>query len=469
MNMKNKKVLLVGLGALGGGLETAKFLLKQGVTLTITDLRQKNELENTLEKFKKDKIKLALGGHKISDFKNNDIIVFNPAVSFSGKWVKLAEKFGKKVENDLTLFLKFFKNGKKQQEYIAVTGTRGKTTTVFWINHFLSRSVLGGNIPSRSLLKIIGKKTKLFVLELSSFQLEFVRNGLVPAKVAVITNLHKDHLNRYSDFKEYLKTKAKIFANQSDDDYLVLNADDKHTKDFLKFKPKSRILYFSLKPLAWDKNGLFFKGSKIYFQENKKRKLICDTPGLSSHQKSNLLSSLLPAYLYSKDWGSLAGKIKTLPSVSFRQEVVLKNEKIKIINDSAATSPDATIAALETFKPSKNKLILISGGTDKKLAFKELAGKIKQYVGKENLFLIEGSATKKLVGELRRIGYLKTANEQVFGSLKEILLAVASKKKKDIVVLFSPASASFEKFKNEVDRGIRFNKLVKLILNNYGK
>ena len=437
-------------------METANFLSKKGAKLTITDNKDGESLRQSIKKLKGGNIKFILGEHRKKDFKNNDIIVFNSAISIFSPWVKLAKKYKKTIENDLTLFLK---NKDPKTEFIAITGTRGKTTTVFWINHFLSGSILGGNIPEKGLLKIVNKNTKMFVLELSSFQLEYMKKGLPPPRVAVITNLYNDHLNRYDTFKNYLNIKSKIFLNQTKDDFLVLNANGKYTKDFLSRKPKSKIYYFSLKNLSKDKNGLFFNGPKIYFQENRKNKIVYKISGLPEHQKSNLLTSLLGAYLYRQNWNELIKKIKTLPSVPFRQEIVFENKNLKIINDTVATSPDGTIAALEKFKKFKDKLILIAGGTDKNLEFQELASKIKKYIKKENLYLLDGSATRKLIQEM------KEKKMKVFNNLKEILLNINQRNPKAIV-LFSPASASFEKFKNEFDRGKKFNKLVKSIFKN---
>lgn len=468
MFLKNKKVLLAGLGILGGGFATANFLLKDGANLTITDKKNRKELEPILKKLKKrKKIKFILGEHRIEDFKNNDVIIFNPAVSVLSPWVRLAKKYKKQIENDFTLFLNFLEKEKKS-DYIAVTGTRGKTTTATWINHFLENSVLGGNMPELGLLKIIAKNKNLFVLEISSFQLEFMRKNLKAPKVALITNLYVDHLNRHKTLKNYLRMKSKIFLNQTENDFLVLNADNKYTKDFLKFKPKSKIYYFSINLLPAREDGLFLRGKNIYFQENGRKKFICAVFDMPIHQKYNLLASLLASYLFKKRWSILVGRIKKLPSVPFRQEIVFNNGKLKIINDTAATSPDATIAALKRFSGENKELVLVTGGTDKNLVFADLAKKIRRYIHPQNLFLLEGSATIKLINELKKINFFNKGVEQIFNTLKDILTNIF-KKKKSGIILFSPASASFEKFKNEFDRGKEFNNLVKNIFKKNGK
>lgn len=467
--IKNKKILLVGLGRLGGGLATAKFLIKNSAKLTITDLNPQKELKNTLAKLRGLKAKFILGEHRENDFKNNDIIVFNPAVGILNKWVKVAKKYKKPIENDLSLFLRLIGNKK----YALITGTRGKTTSTIWAHHFLKPAIVGGNIPEAGLFRIIEKiialkKDTPLVLESSSFQLEFLKKGLTPPNVAAITNLHNDHLDRYGTMDIYAKMKVKIFLNQTKKDFLILNHDDKNKSFFLKEKPKSRIFYISLRKLPESESGLYFIGDKIYFQCNYKKEFIAEVANFSGHQKYNLLTALLTAYLYNygganmafgdERWKDFVERIPTLPIIPFRQEVVFNKKGLTIINDSAATSPDGAIAAIDRFKNSKN-VFLISGGTDKNLDFKKMANRIKEMISKKSLFFLDGSATKKLIGELNKIDYFKV-NPVVFDNLREIVEAV-KKRVKTGIILFSPAAASFEKFKNEFDRGRKFNKLIK--------
>ncbi|KKT22142.1 UDP-N-acetylmuramoylalanine--D-glutamate ligase [Candidatus Wolfebacteria bacterium GWA1_42_9] len=495
-SISGKKVLLVGLGRLGGGVSTAKFLYKNDNILTITDLNTESELKKSVRQLKGFNIKFHLGGHKESDFKNNDIIVFNPAVSHFSPWVKLAQKYKKEFYNDYTLFLKLLqpKPNDIASRYIGITGTRGKTTVTTWIGYILSPSIIGGNIPQNGLLKIIDKitsKTPL-VLELSSYQLEYVGDwnsfnnpdcqvlndrsildknkggGIRSPHVAVITNLSSDHLNRYGTIEKYLSVKANIFKNQTKNDFLILNFLDKYTLAFLKKKPQSQIYYFSLKSLPESKKGLFFSGEKVYFQENGKKLFISKFTDLSPHQKNNLLASMLASYLYLNQhksaireandvWKKILLKTKNLPQILFRQQIILKKKNLVVVNDSASTSPEGTIVAIERF--SKNPdFILVTGGTDKKLDFKRLSEYIGKYVKTKNLFLLNGSATRKLVERLRKNKYFKS-EPPVFGSLKEIVKAVSGLRRG--IIVFSPGSASFEKFKNEFDRGRKFNRLIK--------
>jgi len=593
---KGKRVLIFGLGLLGGGIEAAKWFYKNGAKLIITDKKTKKELLPSIKRLKKIKAKYILGEHRFEDIDSSDIVYFNPGVSNKSEWANYAKEKEKEVVNDCYLFFKYAKG-----DIIAITGTRGKTTTTTWIYELLTQVsniypnnrpnrlpessdrieftritrpnnipeyqsnknqrlgpnsgnpfgphsgsdlkfgqhsgnifgqnsgrniLLGGNQPERSLFKILDKtkENTVSVLELSSFQLEFYptadedgfntdKHGFIKApKIAIITNIYNDHLNRYSGFEEYASVKARIFQNQTKEDFLILNLDNDWTKFFLKLKPKSQVYFVSLnKKLP---KGIYIKNDKVFIKDEKEYQIFSIKKFkeiYGKHNLYNLLFALLTLYLYlkSKNVKNPQNKIKklknfifSLKTPKFRQEIIYQDKNLMIVNDSAATSPDATINAIERFKKYKN-LILITGGTDKNLDFKELAKKIKKEVKPENLILLNGSATKKLIEELRKLKY-PLIEENIFEDLREAihrglmriseLINADSKRIKNdkndpyisvqnpnesmgendpyrsvlnlytSVILFSPASASFEKFKNEFDRGEKFNKIVRKLV-----
>ncbi len=469
---KNKKTLLFGLGILGGGVETAKFLLSQGVKLSVTDSKSKEHLTPSISKLPKG-ISYTLGTHKDSDIKKADAIVFNPGVAYESEWVKKAIKEKKEVYNDLSLFLSVLEEKKKVPEYIAITGTRGKTTSTTWLKHFLPEAVLGGNMPENGLLKIVKQKTNLFALELSSFQLEFVQKGNLAPKVAVITNLYRDHLNRYKKMEKYAKAKANIFLNQTDSDFLVLNADNEWSDFFLKQKPKAKVYWFSLNKLTKGKKGMYLKGDKLVWRETEDI-VVGTSPFSDPAHNANLLTALTASYLYCGSWKKLFGKVDTLPQIPLRQEVIKDTKKLKVVNDGAATSPDATVAVLEAYKgvPKEDK-VLITGGTDKDLEYRDWAKKVAKEIDPKNLFLLSGSATLKMIKALTKEGYWNMTKAQVkktgqtnwnprlFNSYEEMLDGIVLDNKKQLVLIFSPSAASFEKFKNEFDRAQKFVKVLK--------
>lgn len=471
---KNKKVMLVGLGILGGsGLSSAKWLLKYVNHLTITDSKNEKDLLVTINKLKKysSKITYVLGKHREEDFQKHDIIVVNPAIPILNQKFEIAQLIKKARENkkliinDIGLLLKFTSN-----PLIGITGTRGKTTTTTWIGHLLKplypKVFVGGNIPDNPALNFfnrIDEKSPL-VLELSCFQLELKLPR--PPKIAMITNLYQDHLNRYQTMKRYARVKANIFSTQNNSDYLVLNYDNQWTKFFLSLKPKAKIYYISLKNLPLSKNGIFINNNKIYWQENKTRKELMPLNNFKllwgEHNMENLLRAILVAKLMGVSLPLIKKQIKTLPHIKMRQEVIYHDKNLLIINDSAGTSPEATINLIKRFKDNKN-FILITGGTDKQLDFSLLAETIKKYLKPQHLILLNGSGTQKLIQELRKRKF--DDNFNIFENLETCLKKALENKKNKTIIAFSPGAASFEKFKNEFDRGEQFNLLVKQYLN----
>lgn len=468
--IKNKKVLVVGLGILGGGISTCLWLLKHKANLTITDLKSKKDLGKSLRKLKKylPQIKLVLGKHNKTDFKNNDIIVINQGVPIKNNpYLKIANQANKLIENEMSLFFRFNKN-----PVIAITGSWGKTTTTNWIGHLLRQKyndvIAGGNTPDNPIFSFLDKLKidNPIVLELPSCSLELVKLKYKAPKIAIITNLYRNHLNRHGTIKNYALAKSHIFQNQKNTDYLILNYDNKWTKFFLSLKPASQVYFISRNPLPKEKDGIFNKNNKIYFQENKKKKLIFNASNFlkhwGEHNVDNLMTAILASKLFGLTFSQIKKQINSLPQVKFRQEKVFQNKKLLVINDSSSTSPDATISALQRFAHQKNtNLILITGGTDKNLGYDELAKRIKKDILPKNLVILNGSASKKLVKELNKIKY---SNKYfVFESLEECFCysLYQGKQKKRNVILFSPAATSFEKFKNEFDRAEQFNKIVK--------
>lgn len=372
-DFKNKRVLVMGLGTLGGGVATTKWLVKHGADVTVTDLRSREQLKNSIKQLgaAARKVKFILGEHREADFKANDIIVANPAVPRESKYLTIARKHKKLIVNDARIFFDIVQN-----PVVAVTGTRGKTTTTNWIAHFLKskypKTATAGNSSDVALLSLADrlKNGMPAVVELSSWQLELLPGAKRAPYVAIITNIYPDHLNRYGSVKDYALAKANIFRGQHQDQKLILNADNKWTKFFLRIKPKSQTFFFSKKPLAKNQDGIFLDKRSICFQSGRFREKVISERLVEifsyrgEHNLENLLVSLLTSHLMGLDWMMLAKKIQTLPDILYREQMVLRKKNLTVINDSAATSPDAVIAAVKRFALQKHT-ILITGGTDK--------------------------------------------------------------------------------------------------------
>lgn len=461
-----KKVLVFGLGLLGGGVATTNWLLKHGAKVTVTDLKNKKQLAPSLKKIK-GRVVLKLGGHGEKDIRENDIIILNPDVSPNNHFIKLARKLGKQIENEATIFYKLC-----SKPIVAVTGTRGKTTTANWLAHFLNaryKTVVSGNSYIEPLLKTLDRVNKFSVVvnELPSYHLELFGGGIKAPEV-VITNIFQDHLNRHGSLKNYVRAKANVFKNQSANQNLVLNYDNKWTPFLLKLKPKAKTWFFSLSSLPKELTGVFYKNDAVYLQNGGLAKKVLDVKGFAKkwgeHNLQNLLAASLMAYVCGVPWPKIQQKVKTLPQIPFRQEVVfhgsvrltMGDKKIKIINDTSATSPDGGIAAIKRF--GGPHCILIAGGTDRQLNYSEWARVISGAVKRSNLILLAGSATEKM---LKYLG--KVDESQIFDTLRGCVTAGLKKALNypKSVLLFSPAAKSFEKFKNEFDRGKQFNALIR--------
>jgi UDP-N-acetylmuramoylalanine--D-glutamate ligase len=458
---KNKKVLLIGLGILGGGVTTANWLLKQGAKLSITDSKPKEFFKDSIKKIK-GKVNYFFENCDEKNIVDADIVVINQAVPKNNPLVLLAEKLGKTIYNEARIF---YENCPKP--IIAITGTRGKTTVTNWTAHLIGgKSIIAGNSSTQPPLEILpktkNKKYKIVVNEIPSFQLE--RFDSVPC-IALITNIFVDHLNRHGTLENYALAKANIFKNQTKNNKLILNFDNEWTNFFLKQNPKAEIWFFSLNKLPENKNGIYYQDGNVFLQtETNKPEKILEIKDFNEiwgkHNVANLLSSVLAAYLSGEKFSDIQKRIKTIPQVKYRQEIVANLKNTKIINDTSATSPEGGMAAIERFG-SKN-CILIAGGTDAGLEYKDWAKTAIKYLPLENIVLLNGSATKKILVELEKITDI--SNISVKDSLEECV-KLANEKIKDLkenpTMLFSPSAKSFEKFKNEFDRGEKFNALIK--------
>lgn len=462
MNFKDKKVLVFGLGLLGGGVATTNWLLKQGAKVTVTDPLGSDRLAASIAQIEGE-VEFRLGDTQSdADYQNADIVIVNPAFPPSNPWVQLARKLGKPITNEAIIFYDLFRG-----RVVGVTGTRGKTTTTHWTNHFLKsvfQSTMAGNSSENPFLKILDEQDKyaIAVAETPSYHLEFFGPEVRAADIAVVTNIYKDHINFHGSVGGYADAKMNIFKWQKPDQQVILNYDNEWTDKILSNPPSANVWLFSAaEKLPELQSGLFAYQDKAWFQESKKLSDVLSLADFAKehgqHNLENLLASALTAHLAGVPWKNIQASIASLPKVPFRQEIIFESDKLKVINDTTATSPDGTIQALKRF--GSPHTILITGGTDRDLDFADLARELPEYIRPDNLVLLAGSATDKIRAALGDWG----DNVPVHDTLEECT-RVAFEKARSYdrsVILFSPASKSFEKFKNEFDRGNQFNELVK--------
>ena len=471
-DIKDKKITIMGLGLNGGGEACVRFLQKAGAKLTVTDMKSEKDLEPTLNSLRQvlghdfSNINFVLGKHQISDFENADCVIKNPGVKYDGnKFLEAA----KAIETDLSLFLQFTK-----APIIAITGSKGKSSTVSAIYYGLKEAgfdaFLGGNITVSPLtfLEQTSESTPV-VLELSSWQLADLRGrGLLRPNITLITKIVPDHQNWYGNMESYVADKKLIYADQTENQYTICTCDDHWGKLFAS-ETSGKVLWYSTNVLPQNHN--FEKA--VYFDENKVGYLVKSptetvkilentiVPGF--HMKQNILNACLVLHLMKVEDSKITEIMENYPGIQHRLENFFQlekdNHKINFYNDSAATVPDATAAAINAFETVP---ILIAGGTDKNLdfiPFAENAHKAKA------IYLLSGTGTDKLLPLLKE---KNIAIRGIFDSLDELLLELKGDIKKTSLtstenIVFSPGATSFGMFKNEFDRGNQFKSKVKLI------
>lgn len=462
-DIKNKNVTVMGLGLNGGGEATVRFLLKYSANVTITDMKTKEQLISTINSLENDssldtsKLKYVLGTHKIEDFENADVVIKNPGVKYEGnKFLAVA----KHIETDISMFLHFTK-----APIIAVTGSKGKSSTVSAIHYGLSqagfKTFLGGNITVSPLTFLDQTdETTPVVLELSSWQLADLRGRkLLKPYISLITKIVPDHQNWYGNMENYIADKKLIYADQDESCFSIFTADDEWGKLFTS-ESKAKILrYSSCKDNLEKVYGFLDENGKGWIE----KKLVLDqtlVPG--HHMKENLLNCAIVMSLMKVPFQKICKILSQFKGIHHRLEYFYEyknsNDKtFRFYNDSAATVPEAAAAAISSFDTD---VFAISGGTDKELdflPFAENAHKAKK------LFLLAGTGTDKLLPMLqeRKIEYFGP-----YQNLQDLLNDVKTNldsEGKDAVVVFTPGATSFGMFNNEFDRGEKFKKAVKEI------
>jgi len=449
----------MGLGLHGGGIGTVRFLSGAGAKVIVTDLKSKDELAPSLEKLRDLKnIEYVLGQHRSEDFTQADMVVKTPPVSWSNKYIKLALDKKIPVEVDSSLFFKLCKN-----PIIGITGTRGKTTTSTLIFEILAAAGKNplkagiGQIPVLSKLEKL-KKDSLVVFELSSWRLAALGRYKLSPKVAVFTNIYRDHLNYYKTMEDYAADKKNIFLHQKTEDTCVINWDNEIVRG-LAVEIKSNLVKFSISKIAGGQ-AVYVENGAIYLNngvDEKKVMEIADIKIRGAHNIPNILAAIGACAAMGVDLESMKKAIANFTGLPHRLEFVRELSSVKYFNDTAATSPEGALAGIDSFS---EPIILISGGADKNLDVSELGKAIAEKV--KAVVFLKGTATEKIISEVKK--NLPVGEEKEFtvvdSMAKAVELAQSAAEAGDVVLL-SPGVASFGLFANEFDRGDKFKEAVK--------
>src|SRR6201996_4867712 len=447
VDLKNKRVLVVGLGK--SGLSAAMFLRAQGARVTVSDSRSAVALAKEIPALLEAGIMVESGGHGLLTFRRQDLIVVSPGVPMDTPEVKQVVAFGLTVIGELELASRYLLG-----DVVAITGSNGKTTTTTLVGKILSDAgvptQVGGNI-GLPVIDLVAKSTPetVNVLEVSSFQLETIEE--FHPRIAVILNITPDHLDRHGSFEKYVAAKERIFERQGPEDALVLNGDDRVTQ-MCAARAKSEVFWFSGTKAV--RRGAFVRDGVIVWVEKEGGVTepimpVSEVHLKGAHNIENVLAAVCAARLAKVSAESIRGSVATFTAVEHRLELVRKLNGVEFYNDSKATNVDATMKAVASFPKG---IHLILGGKDKDSDYGSMAELLKKRV--KAVYTI-GSAAEKIERQLHGVVKMVAA-----GTMQTAVTEAAKAAAAGDVVLLSPACSSFDQFENYEHRGRVFRQLV---------
>jgi UDP-N-acetylmuramoylalanine--D-glutamate ligase len=448
MELKNKRVLVVGLGK--SGIAAALFLRDRGARVTVSDARSVAALEKEIPALLDAGIMVEAGGHGLLTFRRQDLIVVSPGVPFDTPELKQVRAFGLPIIGEVELASRFL-----QGQVVAITGSNGKTTTTSLSGKIFADAgrdtLVGGNI-GLPVIDLIAKSTAetWSVLEVSSFQLETVEE--FRPHIAVVLNITPDHLDRHGTFENYAAMKARITARQTAEDFLVLNGEDTPTQ-MIAGKTQAQVFWFSgRRPI---KQGAFVHGESVLFIPREGAKAepvmpVAEIPLKGAHNVENVLAAVCAARLGGIAAESIRASVASFKAVEHRLEFVAAVRGVEFYNDSKATNVDATKKALEAFAGGVH---LILGGKDKDSDYAELSDLLRARC--KTVYTI-GSAAEKIERQLAGVVKIVSA-----GALAAAVAQAADDAVAGEVVLLAPACSSFDQFENYEHRGRMFKELVR--------
>ncbi|HZU42979.1 MAG TPA: UDP-N-acetylmuramoyl-L-alanine--D-glutamate ligase [Terriglobales bacterium] len=445
MDLKNKRVLVVGLGK--SGVASALFLQDRGARVTVSDAKTEDELRGEIPQLLDKGIAVESGGHGERTFRGQDLIVVSPGVPVDTPQLAQARTQGVPVIGEIELASRFLKG-----HIVAITGSNGKTTTTTLAGEIIAwggyESLVGGNIgtPAISFVPEATDDTYI-VLEVSSFQLETI--DTFHAEIAVILNITPDHLDRHHTFEAYVAAKSRIFENQTAGDFAVLNSDD---PTCVKLGPVSEAQKFWFSRKKEVDQGAFVRDGKIFWRAegNDVEIMPVSEIGLKgAHNLENVLAAVCVGALVRCEPHRIRKAVQEFKAVEHRLEYVATINGVDFYNDSKATNVDATIKALESFA---GNIHVILGGKDKGSDYSVLNDLLRQRV--KRVYTI-GAAAQKIESQIAGAAEIIHAE-----TLETAVRRAAAAAKQGDIVLLAPACASFDQFENYEHRGRVFKDVV---------
>ncbi len=455
MDFEGKRATIIGLAREGTAL--ARFLAEQGAIVTVSDLKSEEELQENIAQLKGLPIRFVLGGHPGTILDQTGVLFLSPGVPLAAPIVAEAKRRGIPISSETRLFTQLC-----PAPIIGITGSSGKTTTVSLVGQMLKasgfRTWVGGNIgqPLIGYLEEIESTDKV-VMELSSFQLEIMEWS---PHVAAILNITPNHLDRHPSMEAYTEAKLNILRFQQPGDVAVLSSKLKAQSS----KLKARVVNFSLNEEV--EQGAFLRDGEIILRLGDTEQRICSADEiklLGRHNLENVLAACAIAGVAGASRQAMADVATTFEGVEHRLELVREVGGVRYYNDSIATTPERTVAALRSFD---QPIVLLAGGRDKHLPWDEMARLTLEKVRRLVLFGEAAPIIEKAV----RIANFELRGSRDLGEfvhrcqmLEEAVEVAAREARPGDVVLLAPGGTSFDAFRDFAERGERFRELVKAL------
>lgn len=448
MDLKDKRVLVVGLGI--SGISTIKALDRLGISLEVMDKKPREELNDILRNLSNIKVERYHLGIENINLEDIDLIIKSPGVPPYTKVIENGRKMGIEIITDVEMGFWL----SPTDNIIAITGTNGKTTATTLIGEIIKRvyrnTHVVGNIGVGILERIIdAKQDDVFVMEVSSFQLENTK--FFKPKVSLILNISPDHLDWHGSYENYINAKKKIFKNQSEGDYVILNYDDKIIRTFEK-DLNTNVIWFSM--LEKLDRGIYLDGDDIIIKdESEENKImsILDINILGKHNLQNILGSIGACYAMGIDNQIISDGIRDFNGVEHRLEYVGKRKGINFYNDSKGTNPDASIKAIEAIGHS---IILIAGGYDKGVEFDSF---VESFNDRVKYLILLGETKGKIRDTAFNHGFKDC---HIVNDMDEAVDLSYRLAESGDNILLSPACASWDMYGSFEERGRHFKRIV---------
>ena len=451
MDLKGKRVLIIGMAR--SGISAAKMCKELGAKVTIYDSKDNDEIRNATQNLIEQGVKSVFGQLNNNIMNDKELVVLSPGVPVDLEPILYGKKIGIPVISEIELAYRYC-----AAKIIGITGTNGKTTTTTLVGKiaqaYLKNSKVVGNIGYPFTETVFDVKGEDYVVaELSSFQLETI-DRFKPF-ISAILNITPDHLNRHKTFEKYIEIKERIFENQDENDYTILNYDDPICRK-MENKIKGKVIYFSSKSKL--RQGVYLDNNRIICSYEDINEEICSIDELKIigvHNIENIMATIAICICANIKIDIIREQVKLFEGVEHRIEYVATIKGVRYYNDSKATNPDAAIAAINSIKTMNWGTYLIAGGMDKGSDFDEWIGNFDENI---KGLIVFGETSNKIKNTAIKLGYTKV---EIVNNLEDAIKLSSSLARKEECVLLSPACASWDMLRDYEQRGDMFKQIVK--------